>query len=509
MGQSKDILITPYFSSKTKTLEYRYRKNFRNGDMTFNGAFSDDDLASKDLRYFSKMVGYFKLGYGVDLNFDIGKVGDNSYLGDYAYYDESDFKSEISLGKVVVEREQFFEGYLRYLREKEKFNSLDEYYSFSGLYARNVYLPILPRKLRLSANLNSAFNVNDDKSVSRPPSSAQVKIDYYQLNSAGPIEFVTDSFANINSFVNSADAGTTNEEFSLQYGLTTSISAPHVIKGKGKVGLLRPQISLSFNGQENDISGEYFIGSDELSWGNIYRGKKISSLTETETDFSVSFGLEHKVYWQTGEQLEISLAASKIGGLTYNPTLTSGLTTGKLNYLGRFSYQSNQDSSVAAEALFSSARQLLKSTIRSKQTIEKFDLSLDYKFIDQAMDSRLSTDLKTIGFLSSYNFVDNWKLSAGGRYDFMYEQMAKTSFGLGFSLGLWNYEVRQENLKEEIDKLSLSAIYDDECTRLIFSFENRYQDLGSSEPIKSLMFRVQLKPFANVVFSKGDDQITF
>ena len=59
------------------------------------------------------------------------------------------------------------------------------------------------------------------------------------------------------------------------------------------------------------------------------------------------------------------------------------------------------------------------------------------------------------------------------------------------------------------EKFSIAAIYDDECTRLTFSFENRYQGIGSSEPVKSLMFRVQLKPFANVVFSQGGDQITF
>ena len=39
MGLSSDLLLTPYFSSKTKTLEYRYRKKFRNGDMTVAGAF--------------------------------------------------------------------------------------------------------------------------------------------------------------------------------------------------------------------------------------------------------------------------------------------------------------------------------------------------------------------------------------------------------------------------------------------------------------------------------------
>ena len=110
IGSSSDLLLTPYFSSKTKTLEYRYRKKFKNGDLTINGAFSNDDLMSDELRYFSQMVGSFKLGYGVDLNFNVGNVGDTSYLGDYVYSEESEFNSEISLGKTVVERQQFFDG---------------------------------------------------------------------------------------------------------------------------------------------------------------------------------------------------------------------------------------------------------------------------------------------------------------------------------------------------------------------------------------------------------------
>ena len=76
-------------------------------------------------------------------------------------------------------------------------------------------------------------------------------------------------------------------------------------------------------------------------------------------------------------------------------------------------------------------------------------------------------------------------------------------------MGLWEYNLTQEYLKGERENFLLSAVYDDDCTRLIFSFENRYQDLGSSSAIKSLMFRIQLKPFANVVFAQGGDQITF
>ena len=168
IGLSKDLLITPYFSSKTKTTEYRYRQKVRNGEFAVKGAFSYDDLMGNDLRYFSQLTGRFKLGYGIGLNFDVGKVSDTSYLGDYVYSKESDFDSEISLGKTVVENQQFFDGELSYLRETEKGNALSEYYSFSGSYIRDIASINLPGKLRLSANLNSAVNVNDDNSVSRP-----------------------------------------------------------------------------------------------------------------------------------------------------------------------------------------------------------------------------------------------------------------------------------------------------------------------------------------------------
>ena len=110
---------------------------------------------------------------------------------------------------------------------------------------------------------------------------------------------------------------------------------------------------------------------------------------------------------------------------------------------------------------------------------------------------------------SEYGLLDDFQVNTSGRYDLNNSKMASTSFGLSFGLGLWEYNFTQEYLKQDPEKFSMSAIFEDECTRLTFSFENRYQDVGSSEPVKSLMFRVQLKPFANVVFSQGGDQVTF
>jgi len=43
-GRHKDLTLTPYLSSETRTLEFRYRQAFRNGGISFKGAVSQDTL---------------------------------------------------------------------------------------------------------------------------------------------------------------------------------------------------------------------------------------------------------------------------------------------------------------------------------------------------------------------------------------------------------------------------------------------------------------------------------
>ena len=49
--------------------------------------------------------------------------------------------------------------------------------------------------------------------VSLAPEFCTIALEYNQENFIGPIKFSTDLYGNYNSFVNSADVGTTNEEF--------------------------------------------------------------------------------------------------------------------------------------------------------------------------------------------------------------------------------------------------------------------------------------------------------
>ncbi|MCP4825575.1 MAG: LPS-assembly protein LptD, partial [Shimia sp.] len=50
LGRSKDLTLTPYLSSETRTLEFRYRQAFKRGRIEFNGAFSDDTIEPGEIR---------------------------------------------------------------------------------------------------------------------------------------------------------------------------------------------------------------------------------------------------------------------------------------------------------------------------------------------------------------------------------------------------------------------------------------------------------------------------
>ena len=55
------------------------------------------------------------------------------------------------------------------------------------------------------------------------------------------------------------------------------------------------------------------------------------------------------------------------------------------------------------------------------------NLGLKYETIDEAIDTRLSEDLRTMKLTSEYSVSDDFHLNAGGRYDLNNSKMATAS----------------------------------------------------------------------------------
>ena len=506
MGQSRDLLIVPFVSPSTKTLGYRYREKFRSGELIVRGASSKDDITQDSSRFFYQAKGNFSLNYGLGLKFDFGQASDSSYLGDYSYISERNLDSQITLEKTYVDQERFFDGRLNYVREKEENISLKEYYSISGDYVNLIKQEILPGRFYLSAAANSSINVNQNRSFSRPPSSAHLALEYSKFDASGPFSISNQSFVKLNSFVNSADLGTTREEINIQYGSSIEVKSPRTRTKKNKTIKITPKVSIAFNGQENQISGDFFQVSDELSFGNLFLPKKFASLSDSETGFGLTLGLDYEILWGSKNKLSLSFGSLVLDSSTYEPNINSGLKPGYFSYLSAFEYKLTNDINYSGQALFSKDGKLVHGNVKGTHRIKNFGIQGNYEFYDDESDPRLNDDLKNFDFSSSFGFSEKFKMFIGGRFDITENAYATSSYGLKGSFGSWNYNFTQKYAKQKDELLTLSAIYDDECTRLTISFENRSVDFGLSDPIQTFMFRVQFKPFADLGFSQGFEE---
>lgn len=101
LGKSADLRLTPYVSTKTRTLEARYRKEFTFGSLVVDGAISQDNLTNDEIRTYLFAKGRFRLPRDFDLNVDVRLVSDPSYLltYDYSDFDRLPNKAEITRTK--------------------------------------------------------------------------------------------------------------------------------------------------------------------------------------------------------------------------------------------------------------------------------------------------------------------------------------------------------------------------------------------------------------------------
>ena len=68
-GDNRDLTLAPYLSSKTRTLDARYRQAFRNGALEIEGAITRDDLQPGDTRGYLFADGAFDLRNDFKLEF--------------------------------------------------------------------------------------------------------------------------------------------------------------------------------------------------------------------------------------------------------------------------------------------------------------------------------------------------------------------------------------------------------------------------------------------------------
>ena len=102
----KDLTLTPYLSSKTKTMEFRYRQMFQNGEIEMTGALTSDSLGNNQARGYLFGDGHFDLKRDYKLSFTLETTLDEAYLSDYTVSTKDRLASTLSLSR--TQKHEFF-----------------------------------------------------------------------------------------------------------------------------------------------------------------------------------------------------------------------------------------------------------------------------------------------------------------------------------------------------------------------------------------------------------------
>ena len=393
----------------------------------------------------------------------------------------------------------FFNTRFAYVRDETDNFTIDEYYSLEGNYFLHLDQTLLPGNLALDVAGNSTLNVLQNDKFSRAPSSILVGLQHTIMRGSGPFEVSSQTFSQLISFVNSTDENSFNEETIFQYGSSSKLSLPMVNLKSNLTQMLSPKVMISFNGQEGRTEGEFFVSADELTLGNIFSGKKYSSLSESELGVSMSLGVDYSLGWSNQRSLDFSFGSSWIQDNTYNENKSTVLNPKKTNHLASFQYQGSDTLSVSGRSLFDKKGNFFHNQLDSRLSFQDIQLDGTYEFVDALYDERLTNDIEYMGITSSYTGFENFNLKASGRYDFSENSIASSSSSIGIEIpfGFWNYQFSQTFESEEPNKTTVAAVYEDECTRASISLVNKNITSGSLTSIQTISLLIQLKPFGS------------
>ncbi|MDW3116708.1 MAG: LPS assembly protein LptD [Roseovarius pacificus] len=157
----RDLTLTPFITDKTRTLEFRYRQAFVNGDIQFEGAISDDDLGVKSTRGYLFAEGEFELKRDFKLSFDIEYASDDTYLLGYGYTWKDRLDSEVAIER--ARRDEYMRGAITVfdsLRFNES-NSTLPTLAGNAEYERRLHPARLGGEIRLGAALHGHRRTSD------------------------------------------------------------------------------------------------------------------------------------------------------------------------------------------------------------------------------------------------------------------------------------------------------------------------------------------------------------
>ncbi len=433
MGDHRDLTLTPWLSTKTRTLEARYRQAFRTGDIEFNGAWSSDDLLT-DNRWYLFAEGSFALPRDYRLDFDIEATSDDAYLLDYGYSGKDRLDSAISVSR--ARRDKFVLAELTHfntLRSSESNSTQPTIVGDFLLHRRTEPAWIageLDWQIEGHTHYRSSNTPGDDgRDVARLSTRADWR-NSYTLNNG--MVFATMAGGDLDYYTYTDEAAGEQEGLFYTGTIGAELRWPLIRREQSGVTQLLEPVMQIFYGRSNR---EAIPNEDsvllEFDEGNLWSDSRFAGSDRVETGLRSNIG----VSWTRQDPAGWSLAL--VAGRVYRENGIAALTPGSglegtsSDWLlaGQINFANGL--SVSNRALFDDHLDFSRNETRIHWANDRVSLGSSYLWIESA-PAENRPQASEWAFDGSYKFNDNWTGSADWRYDFINDRAARIGLGLEY-----------------------------------------------------------------------------
>jgi LPS-assembly protein len=471
LGDHADLTLTPYISSRTRTLEYRYRQAFRNGSVIFEGAHTRDELITGSNRGYVFGTGLFDLSNDFKLRIDVQYASDNAYLVDYGLPDLDRLRSQIAITRYRPDnaiRARLI--HFKSLRDADNDDELPSLVSDVGAEYR-IFPAALGGELRLGAQAHSHIRTSSADMLGRDIWRASASAYWIRNWSVGGglraqskvgMAFDSTRIEADSTFANRVTTTTPSASLALRYPLVRHMP-------NGASHLLEPVAQLAWS----DVSGGTVPNDEsrfvEFDQGNLLALSRFPADDRREDGAAFAYGISWTRTAPSGWQASLSMG--QVIRQTADPdfTATSGLSGVSSNLLLAGQLKLDKGVSVIARTLFDDAASFSKAELRGMWKAKRGTLEGTYTWLGADAVEGRDRALSEIWLDGSYEVSDGWTAKANIRYDI--SDARATRAGLGF-------------------------VYANECVTVDLNVNRRYTSSSSIEPTTDFGFTISLNGFS-------------
>ncbi|UWQ89332.1 LPS assembly protein LptD [Aliisedimentitalea scapharcae] len=477
LGDHKDLTLAPYLSSKTRTLDFRYRQAFRTGWVTVEGAYTDDDLEPNNSRGYLNAFGLFNLARDFRFAFDIKSVSDDAYLLDYGLPYEDRLRSEISLER--ARRDELIR--LALVDYKSQRDGEDEDQIPTNIlhfqYEKRLFPTQIGGELRLGLDAQghrragSVTTPGPPATVGRDVARATVDVNWRR-------QWILDS-----GLVADWEMGVAADTFGIYddpaYPSRSNRTIPRTAltlrlpmaaqRSTGATHFFEPIVQLGWR----DVAGPQVANDEsnfvEFDQGNLLALSRFPSNDVREEGLTLVYGVNWAQYLQGGWNAYATIGQVFREPADPNFSTTSGLsgTSSDILLAGQISTASGL--AFTARGLLNGGLSFSKTELRGDWVSNRTKLSGTFLWLDADAAEGRAIPTSELWLDGSYDVTDFWTASANVRYDIEGSQASWAGIGL---------------------------VYQNECITVDLSLNRRYTSSTSIEPSTDFGFTISLNGFS-------------